>query len=263
MSNIILKKDNSPDTIEELAKFVLVGRDAIKAVQAQIRMIEKLEIAQEVRNQKREELSMMSDVLLDAEVRLGELMSQLPKNPGARTDMQPRTTNETRLKEEVIRDLGFSKPTAHRLEILAQNKDIVEFVKAEARENGDIPTRARVLELAAHQLNQEGENENGSSSETKIIDMEYFEKKREAEFDEYDAFIDLRMKAYRELMKIIDLVDKYDMSGERMDSLRDNFDHVLRVEDHTRYIEETKNKLTKIQTEIRKPKKHRFSNRYN
>jgi hypothetical protein len=231
----MLKNNSIPDTIEELAKFVLVGRDLVDAVRSEIRVIDKLKLAEEVRNQKRQEISMLSETLLDAEVRLGELFQQLPKNPGARTDKQPRSADETRLKEEVIRDLGFSKSTAHRLEILADNTNIVEFVKAESRENGEIPTRARVLELAV------------------------CKNKQDAEQEKYFKFLDDRVKIYKELSKIIELIDSFKIDDYRMDALRDNFDHILTVENEIGYIESAKDKLTAIELEIRKQKKHRFS----
>ena len=51
-------------------------------------------------------------------------------------------------KREVIEGLGFTQKQIERFETLAANKDLVEQVKAQARENGDIPTRSEVLTLA-------------------------------------------------------------------------------------------------------------------
>ena len=48
-------KQNLPANIEDLSKFVLVGREKLVAVKAEIRAIEKVELAQEVRDQKRDE----------------------------------------------------------------------------------------------------------------------------------------------------------------------------------------------------------------
>lgn len=42
---------------------------------------------------------------------------------------------------------------------MASNKDIVEQVKAEARENEDIPTRSRVLQLVKEKTKEEKDNE--------------------------------------------------------------------------------------------------------
>ena len=53
-----------PKTIEDVAKFVLVGREKLVSVHAEIRAIDKLELAQEVRDQKRDEARMLSEALL-------------------------------------------------------------------------------------------------------------------------------------------------------------------------------------------------------
>ena len=52
---IIIQNQNLPNTIEDLAKFVLVGREKLTAVRANIRAIDKLQLAEDVREQKKEE----------------------------------------------------------------------------------------------------------------------------------------------------------------------------------------------------------------
>jgi len=158
MSNITRVTQHLPDNIQDLSKFVLVGREKLVAVRAEIRAIDKLNIAEEVRTQKREEAQMLSEALLDAEVRIGELLKQIPTASGARTDLQPKDSGVPRLevinntsaektKSEVLQEIGFTEKQKQRFETLASNKDIVEQVKVEARENEDIPTRSRVLQL--------------------------------------------------------------------------------------------------------------------
>jgi len=158
VSEIITVSQNLPANIQELARFVLVGREKLVSVRAEIRAINKLNIAEEVRTQKKEEAMMLSEALLDAEVRIGELTRALPKLSGARTDIKPRPTTEERLSEkpklQVIKNLGFNRQQVERFETLANNKDIVEQVKAEARENDDLPTRSRVLQLVKEKNQQ-------------------------------------------------------------------------------------------------------------
>ena len=55
---------------------------------AEIRAIEKVKLAEEVRNQKRQEAQMLSEVLLDSEVKLGQLFDKIPTNQGKRTDIE-------------------------------------------------------------------------------------------------------------------------------------------------------------------------------
>ena len=70
---------NLPSTMEDLSRFVLIGREKLNAVRAEIRAIEKVGLAQEVREQKLREAQDISEAVLDAEVRIGELMNQVPK----------------------------------------------------------------------------------------------------------------------------------------------------------------------------------------
>lgn len=205
MSNIAPTQINLPDTIEDLSLFVLVGREKLNAVRAEIRAIDKVQLAADVRDQKRDEARMLSEALLDAEVRLGELMKQIPKQPGARNDLQPQSTDDprSRTKEEATKQLGFNSNQVKRFEILADNRDLVEQVKVEARENDDLPTRSRVLDLARERKRREEEGNRPDEGT-----MEYLTKcgKISKKFNNviYDVGMlnvdDYHLKAWKELL---------------------------------------------------------------
>lgn len=155
---IIVKNHNLPNKIEDLAKFVLVGREKLTAVRAEIRAIDKLQVAEDVREQKKEEAQMLAEALLDAEVRIGDLLKQIPKSQGTRTDIKKPVdigVDKLETKKETIERLGLNQKQAERFETLSSNKDVVEQVKAEARENEDIPTRSRVLQLVNQKTRDE------------------------------------------------------------------------------------------------------------
>ena len=118
---IIVKNTQLPEKIADLAKFVLVGREKLVAVRANIRAIEKLELAEEVREQKREEAQMLAEALIDAEVRIGDLLKQIPKakNQYAGCNGAPSIS-----KYETAEKLGFNKDQVKRFETMASNKDI-------------------------------------------------------------------------------------------------------------------------------------------
>ena len=80
------KNTNLPDTIKDLSKFILIGREKLNAVRAEIRAIDILKLAEEVHNQKLEEASWLAEAVLDAEVKMGELLKKIPKKQGKRTD---------------------------------------------------------------------------------------------------------------------------------------------------------------------------------
>lgn len=178
MNNLIIQKSNLPNTLEDLSKFVLVGREKLTAVRAEIRAIDKVQLAQEVREQKKEEAQMLAEALLDAEVRIGDLLKTIPKLQGARTDIKkPIDTSVVKLetKKDTIERLGFNQKQAERFETLSSNKDVVEQVKAEARENEDIPTRSRVLQLVKEKSKQERfiEQEFKKIENEKAIELNY------------------------------------------------------------------------------------------
>lgn len=161
MNEIEIYSENLPDNIQDISKFVLIGREKLASVRAEIRAINKLQIAEEVRNQKKEEAQLLAEALLDAEVKLGELFQALPRATNqykiasntvvtSKNKKWQSNSNVTlpKTKEEVTNEMGFDKMTVSRFETLAKNKDLVEQVKQEARENDDIPTRTQVLSLA-------------------------------------------------------------------------------------------------------------------
>ena len=82
MSEIIERRSDLPAKLDELSKFVLIGREKLIAVRAEIRAIDKVGLATEVRQQKLREAQDISEAVLDAEVRIGELMREVPKASG-------------------------------------------------------------------------------------------------------------------------------------------------------------------------------------
>jgi hypothetical protein len=147
-----------PSKIEDLAKFVLIGRDQLNMVRAGIKALDKLDMAKDVREQKKQEAQMLAEALMDAEVRIGEILLAMPKASGKNNQYvqekvksdstvvfhSPKPLIET--KQETIAKLGFDKKQAERFQTLAQHKDLVEQVKQEARANDDLATRTAVLQ---------------------------------------------------------------------------------------------------------------------
>jgi 16S rRNA G966 N2-methylase RsmD len=131
MSDIVKRTSALPEKIEDLTKFVLIGREKLTAVRAYIKAIDKVGIAKGVRGQKMEEAQMLAGALLDAEARIGEL---LPKAE------RLGSTRGTKWLPE-----GITKKQSHFFQTLADNKDVIEEVKADAEIEEDLPTRMEVL----------------------------------------------------------------------------------------------------------------------
>ena len=147
MADLAVIENTLPESIEDLSKFVLIGRDKLQAVRAEISAIQKLGLAKEVYEQKKAEAQEIAETVTLAEMRTGELLRAIPTASGARTDIQPSPTSEPRLKPkaEVIKELGFERHQAQRMEQLAENPEIVKEAIQEARDNDDIVSRAFVL----------------------------------------------------------------------------------------------------------------------
>lgn len=157
MTEIILANNNLPSTIEDLTRFVLVGREKMVSVRAEIRAINKLGLGKEVRQQKLDEGQMISESLLDAEVRIGELMAQMPKATKWDTAENQSCHEGTLIKPktQAIGEIGFSKKQASHFEALAKHPEVVAQAKAEAREADDIVSRSFVLEKIKAKAQQE------------------------------------------------------------------------------------------------------------
>jgi hypothetical protein len=161
MSNGVMRvESNLPSKIEDLAQFVLVGRDKLAMVRAGIKALDKLDVAEGVRQQKKEEAQMLAEALLDAEVKIGEILARMPKASGKhwenKRESKILTTEESTFeakpkpietKQEAATKLGFNKQQVERFQTLAANKEIVEQIKQEARENDDLATRTAVLQV--------------------------------------------------------------------------------------------------------------------
>ena len=149
----VCRNAGPPATIEDLTKFLLIAPEKVSALRAEIRAIKKAGLAAEVYEQKIQEQRLLAEMILDASVLIGDMAKEIRTAQGMRTDLErrePSNSAVTKLKskKEAIQDLGFSKQQMHNFETLAANKDLVEQEKAQAREEGRIPTRTRVIDLA-------------------------------------------------------------------------------------------------------------------
>lgn len=159
----VTQGNNLPANLEDLSKFVLIGREQLVAVRAAIRAIDKVGIAQGVRAQKLREGQAISEAVLDAEVRIGELMREVPKVSGgdrrSKSFKNNTAVNFEKPKSSVIRDAGFTSNQISHFQQLAAHPEIVAKAKAEARKNDDIVSRSLVLNMIKEQKRADREAE--------------------------------------------------------------------------------------------------------
>jgi hypothetical protein len=130
-----------PTTTEELHKFILIGKESLKAQKAKIRAIEKANMALAAKEAALQDTQDIAEILLDAEVRLGEMLAQIKPeysiSSSKGTNGLPKGAAPRREKSLPP---GINKKQSHEAQQLSRNPDMVEQVKQEARQNGSVAT---------------------------------------------------------------------------------------------------------------------------
>ena len=154
MNEITTTKSQLPDTIEELSSFVFMGREKLVALKAAIRACQKSEILSDKLSQMKEEQMLLSESVLIAETRIGELLLEVPR---ARNQYDAKSTAEPSKteKQKTVSDLGISDSTAKRYQTLARHPEKVEQAIESARKEERPVTRSEVLkEISKEQESQ-------------------------------------------------------------------------------------------------------------
>lgn len=145
----IYQHGDLPAQPADLAKFMIVAQEKVKAVKAEIRAIQKLNLAKEVYAQKMEEQRRLQEVILLAYQRMGEITRGMPKGSGGDRRSQdfkiPVSGNFEKSKSQAVKDLGFSTSQVGRMEQMAAHPDIVEEVIAESQAGRTEATQGEVL----------------------------------------------------------------------------------------------------------------------
>jgi hypothetical protein len=141
VNEITTQQMQLPDTLEDLSKFVLVGREKLNAVRAEIRAIEKVQLAAEVHEQKLNEAQEIAEAVLDAEMKLGELTAKMEKA----VNQHSANRNGAKSKREQLAEIGLNKDSTSRYETLASHPEQVEKAKADARAEGIIANAGYTL----------------------------------------------------------------------------------------------------------------------
>jgi len=173
---IVLSKRQLPATVDELADFVIVGNEAIQGFKAKLRACTKSERAHQARKQALNDGRKISRLVIDAEIRLGELLEQIPRN----IESSGRGTIVTHKSLPI----GINKKESFIAQTIARNPDVVEEVFQE--KSDDIPTRHDILKKINHKKHQQEIQK--KSNEGKTIEIR-------------DKSIDLRLGDFRKTLK--------------------------------------------------------------
>lgn len=149
MNELITQTTQLPDTIEDLTQFVLVGKSKLNAYMLKLRTVNRLSVAQEIRNQTLEETQELANALIAAEQRIGELLLSIPKASGGDRRSEDfkndSNVNFEKTKSETISDMGYGEREARDYQQMAKNPEIVRKVIEEATANGEVVTKTAVM----------------------------------------------------------------------------------------------------------------------
>lgn len=138
-----------PDTLEDLTQFVLVGKAKLQAYMLKLQTVNKLSVAQEIRDQTLKEAQEVSTALIAAEQRIGELLLAIPKQSGGdrRSESFKKSGNELfeKTKEEKAKEMGYSHQEVIDYQQMAKNPEVVQKVIENAIANGEVVTKTSVM----------------------------------------------------------------------------------------------------------------------
>ena len=130
MEQIIINQTQLPDNIEDLTQFVLVGKAKLQAYMLKLQTVNKLSVAQEIRDQTLRETQEISNALIAAEQRIGELLLAIPKASGGvnQYNKEEKAEREEKSKRETISEMGYTRHEASDYQQMAKHPEVVQAV---------------------------------------------------------------------------------------------------------------------------------------
>ena len=167
-----------PDNLQDLTQFVLIGKAKLQAYMLKLQTVNKLSVAQEIRDQTLHEAQEISTALIAAEQRIGELLLAIPKQAGANNFS--RDVEKMKTKSETIKEMGYSKDEASDYQQMAKNPKIVQLVIDTAVANGDVVTKTQVIKKIKEAKKEQIEklksiNKGSDSDELNVLREKYDE----------------------------------------------------------------------------------------
>ena len=149
MNELQTQSQQLPDTLEDLTQFVLVGKAKLQAYMLKLQTVNRLSVAQEIRDQTLQEAQESSTALIAAEQRIGEILLSIPKASGGdrKSDdfKNGNSANFEKTKSETASEMGYSHNEVRDYQQMAKNPEIVQKIIEEAIANGEIVTKSQVM----------------------------------------------------------------------------------------------------------------------
>jgi len=155
--NLVKAKKMLTTKLDELVPMSFIGDLAVKFAQEKINLMEKLNMAESQRKATLKDGQGAGELLLTIEGRIGALALKEPKAKGTpvKSKQGGFTGTKPSGKEPKHKRLGIDRHRMDQSQQIAKHPEIVEKVKARAKENEDIPTKTAVLSEIKYQKAKE------------------------------------------------------------------------------------------------------------
>ena len=271
MNEVEIYTKNLPTTIEDVSKFVLFGREKLISIRAEIRAIDKLQIVEEVRNQKKEEAQLLAEALLDAEVKLGELFQALPKDRGFRGNQWQKCSDELlpKTQEFFSKNRQSNNSVTLPFEDNQNNKDKTEKMVSDS--SVDLPKKEVIQNLGfnqkqaerfetlaknkdlVEQSKQEARENDDIPTRTRVLSLakarKQMQEQKEEEYKEFCINSEKGKKLFNQLVDSLGFIRRLKSEDIRLSMM--SFDNNL-SKDIIGYIQETQVKLALLKQEAEK-----------
>ncbi len=144
----LIKQNNLlPKTVDKLVPLSFIGQAAVGFYRSKIKLMDQLNMTEAQRKATLNDGQDAGEMLLDIETRIGELAAKEPKIEGKRkgglgTGRSQVLPSGKPPKHE---RLGIPKKRMEESQKIHKHPEIVAKIKAQAKENEDIPTRTAVI----------------------------------------------------------------------------------------------------------------------
>ena len=133
------------DDIAQIRSYAAFARAQAQAIHKSIATMGELEDVAQAKAEMTETSQTFAKVSVYADVRIGELLRELPTKQGMRTDTTSVRMETEVTKTEAIKSAGIAHQQAIDLQAMAANPEVVEAVIAKATEEGKVVSRSQVL----------------------------------------------------------------------------------------------------------------------
>ena len=135
MTDIEKRKETLPETIDKLQKFILIGKQKLKAQKAKYEAINIINDAKWAKDAALKDTQDLATCLLWAEAKLGKLLDGIDKSKSY-TGFQQRNS---------VLPPGITKKQSHYAQELSKNSEIIDQIIDSAIKHKEIPRRRDVL----------------------------------------------------------------------------------------------------------------------